>query len=153
MCFSWKKSFVVRPSTSPFGLSPLLLAQDMGDWFNSPMPSFSTRSWSNAAALHFPHFNGLEPGKQLRPPYIFIFLGKWVGVSVSISVCSEPKEGKVLPCSLHLLPSSPTLRVQLEWAHDRWLLSLHQRSSPETPAFPRQSGNWTQRLALAYLHV
>lgn len=120
-----------------------------------PPPSSShVRSWSDAAALPFPHCNGaLEPGQQLSPPYIFIFLGKWVCVSVSVSVCSEPKEGKVLPRSSHLLPSSLTLRVRPVRARDRWLLSLHQRSSPETPAFPRQSGNRTQRLALAHLHV
>lgn len=101
---------MVRPSTSPFGPSLLPPRPAHGRLVNSPKSSSNTRSWSDAAALHLPYFSGgLEPGKQLSPPYILIFLGKWVGGFVPLSMCSEPKEGKVLPCSSHLIPSSLTL--------------------------------------------
>lgn len=144
---------MVKTSISFFGPSPPPPHSAHGSLVQFSHVLHQHKELEQCYSLHFVHFSGgLEPGKQLS---LLIFSFFWeVGGCFHVSICVLRTKG-CESVTLLLAPSPllSDLHVWPVWACDRWLLSLCQRSSPDTPVFPRQSSNWTQRLALAHLHV
>lgn len=139
----------MRPSTSPFGPSPLPPRPAHRRLVQFSQVLLQHEELERCCSPASPSFRwGFRARKTAQPPLYFNFSGEVGGCFCPTIYVLRTKRGESVTLLLAPFPllSDPLVR-------DRWLLSLHQRSSPETPAFPRQSGNRTQRLALAHLHV